>query len=172
MHKGTIERRIEKLIQCGLLPEDLDMMSEEQQIIYEDVLYSHNKELDIILRKHLNHANLETKQKVIHKRINEKKNTRKDKGIYINIKPEDIPINEYCPFFGTKLNYNMSKGRGSTFRDPTLFSIDRFDNSKGYVKGNVIIMSRLANTMKRDATISELKTFCKNVIVLYNKRYP
>ena len=36
-------------------------------------------------------------------------------------------------------------------------SIDRKDSSKGYVKGNVAIISRRANLLKNNATIAELK---------------
>lgn len=35
-------------------------------------------------------------------------------------------------------------------------SIDRIDNSKGYVKDNVIVVSFRANSLKRDATLDEL----------------
>ena len=35
-------------------------------------------------------------------------------------------------------------------------SIDRIDNTRGYVKDNIIIVSRRANILKKDATINEL----------------
>jgi hypothetical protein len=35
--------------------------------------------------------------------------------------------------------------------------LDRVDNTKGYVKGNVIVVSRRANVLKKDATLNELR---------------
>jgi cupin superfamily acireductone dioxygenase involved in methionine salvage len=36
-------------------------------------------------------------------------------------------------------------------------SIDRIDNTRGYIKDNIIIVSRRANILKKDATIDELR---------------
>lgn len=53
-----------------------------------------------------------------------------------------------CPILGIELSY--SGGDSSP-------SLDRIDNSKGYIKGNVMIISFRANRLKSDATIYELK---------------
>lgn len=42
--------------------------------------------------------------------------------------------------------------------------IDKIDNSKGYVKGNIQIISMKANAMKNSASLEELHTFCKNIL--------
>jgi hypothetical protein len=45
--------------------------------------------------------------------------------------------------------------------------MDRIDNSRGYVKGNVIIVSQLANRIKTSATPDQIITvgqFYKNLV--------
>lgn len=80
------------------------------------------------------------------------------KGYEFNITREDIVIPEYCPLLGLKLE-SGSKGKYSM--SP---SIDRIDPSKGYVKGNIWVISTKANTMKSDATQEQLITFAKNIL--------
>lgn len=77
--------------------------------------------------------------------------TSKEKNLEHNITKEDIFIPEYCPVLGMKLEFS---GNGYADNAP---SVDRIDNTKGYVKGNVQVISWRANTLKRDATLEELK---------------
>ena len=70
-------------------------------------------------------------------------------GMVFDISVEDIQIPEFCPVLGIKL------GRGGDRSNSP--SIDRIDNSKGYVKGNVIVISHRANCLKRDATLLEMQ---------------
>lgn len=80
------------------------------------------------------------------------------RGLDFNLTEEDIIIPEICPILevplviGEKGNYEYSP------------SIDRIDNSKGYVKGNIRIISKKANSMKNCASYEELVAFCKNVL--------
>lgn len=75
-------------------------------------------------------------------------------NIPFNLSPEDIIIPLKCPL----LDVDM------IFRSPFAPSLDRIIPEIGYVKGNVIVISKKANTMKNDASIDELKTFCRNVL--------
>lgn len=67
------------------------------------------------------------------------------------ITPEDVIIPKYCPVFGIKLK--MSDGRVSD-SSPT---IDRINNKKGYVPGNIVVVSWKANRLKSNASLNELK---------------
>lgn len=83
-----------------------------------------------------------------------------EKGLDFNLTENDIIIPEYCPILEIKLKYNEGKGI-QTFNSP---SIDRINSSKGYIKGNVKVISLRANMMKNDASEEELKLFCKNIL--------
>lgn len=81
----------------------------------------------------------------------------KEKGLDFNISLDDIIIPEYCPVLGLRLVQIISKGhRGKTRQDNSM-SIDRIDNTKGYVKGNICVISLRANIIKNNATINELE---------------
>jgi len=75
------------------------------------------------------------------------------KNIPINLKPEDLlPLPLNCPVLNVPLDYWGKNSR--TWRNPC---IDRIIPKKGYVKGNVIVISDLANRIKNDASPSEIK---------------
>jgi hypothetical protein len=61
-----------------------------------------------------------------------------------------------CPILDVPLDYKKH-----TEYSP---SIDRIDNSKGYIDGNIQVVSIKANRMKNSATESELIKFAQNVI--------
>lgn len=81
------------------------------------------------------------------------KRNAKVTGIEFNLREEDIPtFPEYCPVFPwLKLIYAVGRGR-----QPGSISIDRIDNSKGYVPGNIRIVSWAANEAKSNLTDREL----------------
>jgi len=75
------------------------------------------------------------------------------KGLEFNIELKDIRIPEKCPILKVPLVC-------STRYSP---SIDRVFPDKGYVKGNIAVISTLANSMKANATLKELLIFAKNI---------
>ena len=65
------------------------------------------------------------------------------------------PYNNRCPVFG--FEFKAADGiKGCRKRSP---SLDRIDPDKGYIPGNVQIISDLANKMKQNATQEELHKF-------------
>lgn len=73
--------------------------------------------------------------------------------IKFELRAQDIlPLPKFCPVLGMKLRY----GGGCQLALRNSASLDRKNNARGYVPGNVIVVSRRANCLKSDATIEEL----------------
>lgn len=78
-----------------------------------------------------------------------KKQNAKQKGVEFTIKFEDITWNTKCPILGIDLDYFAIGLQSNSV------SFDRVDNSKGYIPGNVMVVSMRANMLKADGTIEE-----------------
>ena len=82
------------------------------------------------------------------------KRRAKLKGFDFNLELEDIPqIPKFCPILGIPIVINEGNHQ-PTDNSP---SVDRIDSKKGYIKGNIRIISNRANRIKADATIEELR---------------
>lgn len=92
------------------------------------------------------------------------KSRAKDKNTEFSLDKSDIIIPEFCPILGVKLEPYSGKSGGR----PCSPALDRVDNSKGYVKGNVIVVSHLANMMKSSASEKELLAFANWVLKAYS----
>lgn len=88
--------------------------------------------------------------------LNHARHRAKKRGIAFDIDPADIEIPTRCPVFGQPLEFLRGRGRGPRTNHWSP-SLDRTNNSLGYVKGNVRVISQRANALKSDATISELE---------------
>lgn len=77
---------------------------------------------------------------------------------------EDVLIPDKCPILGIKLTNIRGHGRIWTNA-----SLDRIDSTKGYVKGNIQVISDLANRMKQNATPEQLLLFAKGILTVYQK---
>lgn len=91
------------------------------------------------------------------------KQTAKHKNLEHTISRDDFELPEYCPYTGIKIGYVV--GRGKKMDNP---SIDRLDSTKGYIPGNVELISNLANSMKNCATKEQLQSFALEVL----RRWP
>lgn len=81
------------------------------------------------------------------------------KGFEFTIEKEDIVIPEYCPYL--KVPITNTIGEGKVLTNP---SVDRIDNDKGYIKGNIEVISLMANIMKQNATRQQLTEFAKEIL--------
>ena len=72
-------------------------------------------------------------------------------GLLFNIEPTDITIPETCPVFG----WPLAIGDGASHDASP--SLDRVVPEKGYVKGNIWVISHLANRIKNNATLEQLE---------------
>lgn len=95
------------------------------------------------------YKNLNHKVKIWHRA----KTRATSKGLDFDIQLSDIEIPDACPVLGVPLKIN-------TEYCP---SIDRIDPNKGYVKGNVRIISNRANVLKNNATVGELEMVLKDM---------
>lgn len=87
----------------------------------------------------------------------------KELKLPFNLVYDDITPPETCPVFGFKL---IRYRGGRQYDSP---SVDRIIPELGYVKGNIQVISSLANTMKQDATKEQLVTFAKWILKEYDK---
>ena len=85
------------------------------------------------------------------------------KGIEFNIEISDIVIPEICPILGLPIKKAIDGNRDLS---P---SLDRIDNTKGYIKGNIQVISFKANNMKCTANDEELINFANWVKDNYGK---
>lgn len=85
------------------------------------------------------------------------KQRAKTKGLEFDIDISDIPLPEKCPLLGIPLNTSFGRATDNSY------SIDRIDSSKGYIKGNVWVISKRANTLKGNASLEELSLLVQNL---------
>lgn len=99
-------------------------------------------------QKELRRKRLVTKEYVM---LSAAKHRAKRTGKEFSISITDIIIPEFCPVLGIRLNLENS----GTLPDSP--SLDRIDSSKGYVQGNIRVISWRANKLKSDASLEEIE---------------
>lgn len=114
--------------------------------------------------KKLNFNHNQTEKGIITHLLSSAKKRAIKNNLEFSLKREDIILPLFCPILeipfikGTYKNYNNT------------YSLDRIDNSLGYTKENIRIISMLANTMKNSASREQLITFSKNIINYIDKK--
>lgn len=84
----------------------------------------------------------------------------KKKNLDFTLLVNDIAIPDVCPVLGITLNANS--GRSGAYQNSP--SLDRTNNSKGYVKDNIQVISQAANRMKGQATNEQLHLFAQWIL--------
>lgn len=92
------------------------------------------------------------------------KTRAKNRGILCTITEDDFIIPETCAYLGIPIFH--CKGNVRT-NSP---SLDEIVKGKGYIPGNVEVISYKANAMKRDASIDELIYFAHKVLEKFESK--
>ena len=80
------------------------------------------------------------------------KRRAKKRGVEFDIVVDDIFIPTHCPILGIELSFEGGvPGKASDFSP----SLDRIDSTKGYIEGNIAVISYRANVIKNNGTIEE-----------------
>lgn len=82
------------------------------------------------------------------------KQRSKRKGIEFKITEADLVFNATCPVLGIPMCFGSERGRTPT--------IDKIVPEKGYVPGNVRIISHRANRWKNDMSLEDAKLLISN----------
>ena len=118
---------------------------------YQENYYKNNKEQALERQRRIREANPELR---LYKSA---RYSARKRGLAFEIQVSDIVIPDVCPILKTPFQ---------RFTDYTP-SIDRIDNNIGYIKGNIQVVSKKANSMKYNANADELLLFAKWVMINY-----
>jgi len=83
-------------------------------------------------------------------------------NIEFNLIEGDIEVLDVCPLLGIKMKINKKVSKYNSY------TLDRIDAAKGYIKGNVQVISKKANTSKSDASIEEYEKIINNLEDIIN----
>lgn len=88
----------------------------------------------------------------------------KRRNIPYDLEMIDLTVPSHCPLLGIPIDYRDFTVPAD-FNNNNWATVDRIDNEKGYIRGNVWIISRLANNMKNSASLDQLETFAKAILL-------
>jgi hypothetical protein len=146
--------------------------NKENIAVYKKVYYKSNKEKISNSNKtyYKNNKNKVSKQryksqkKYINKNkekylLNSAKRRSKDRNIEFSLELSDITsvICNVCPLLNIEMKINKNIVKDNSF------TLDRIDPFKGYICGNIIVISNKANKSKSNATIEEYEKIVNNL---------
>lgn len=90
----------------------------------------------------------------------------KNNNLEIDIDAQDIPdIPITCPVLGIEIKRNIKENSNTHGPSDNSPSLDRIDTSKGYIKGNIRVISNRANRLKSDASFEEIEKIYKDSLL-------
>lgn len=92
--------------------------------------------------------------------FNNAKSRAKAQGLSFDLEVSDLAVPSVCPVLGIPLAVSTGFAKAGS---P---SVDRIDPTRGYVKGNVAVISHKANTIKSDSTVQEIRA-----VLAYMERF-
>lgn len=147
-----------RLRMCQILPPLNEPLNELHMSIMDDVNENWlGKTKSYFIIKYLEHSTPEGR--LLYRMYK----SHLDYGFNFNLTIDDIVIPEKCPLLEIPLSTDPKD-----FKEKNYYTADRIDSSKGLVKGNIQVISMLANRMKNKATESELLTFATNGLKILN----
>ena len=110
----------------------------------------------MVIRRNVKEYNQQWRQRnPIRYLLNQVRYRARKAGYECDLTVDDLEVPEVCPVFGIPLHYTAGG------RTKNSYSLDRVDNSKGYVKGNVRVISFWANQMKGDMSIDQVEALLR-----------
>lgn len=145
------------------------------QYVYNQAYYKQNREQRIAKQKsyYLKNKSRLTDYQITYKSIPQKNMKRlwdaaRRRSLEIkvdfNLEVSDLIPPEICPYMGVPITHISGQGYVMTNA-----SLDRIDSTKGYTKGNVRVISWMANKMKQNATEEQLIAFAKGVLRIHDR---
>ena len=83
--------------------------------------------------------------------LNMARKRARDKGLECTIQAKDIHVPEVCPILQLPMERHTGKVQNNNF------SLDRLDSTKGYIPGNVRVISWRANYIKNNLSVEQLE---------------
>ena len=148
------------------IPIDLDTQRYELIMYYpnklKEIKYINENIIDMLYSEYGETMHIMRQSKSLINVRGKLSNSAKDRArlynIPCNITSEDIKLVKECPYLNILLEY------GNNAVTNYSASLDRIKPELGYVKGNIQVISMLANSMKSSATQEQLITFANNII--------
>jgi hypothetical protein len=123
-----------------------------------NVSYYQKNKNDLSFKKKLSEYNQYYHEKYPEARLHRiAKHRAKKTNKEFNLSRKDIIVPYICPVLNVPLIHNT----------PHAPSLDRINNNRGYLKDNIMVISRRANLMKNDASPEELVSFAKWILKTY-----
>lgn len=94
---------------------------------------------------------------IISRLFYEAKKRSKERSLEFTITKDDIVLPTHCPILGIKLeSHDNVFGRNS-------YTLDRIDSSKGYIPGNVRVISWQANYIKSNLSLEQAENLVRYI---------